>query len=288
MLNTKYKRLVVSRCAGGFRVKEAGYPSIKLRTLTACLAHTRQLLRASGDHIDLPGSLGSLEEEWQLCGSRKEAPWDNSQTEDEVDWSRIPVYRIGKSLYKRWKGQIRQRRVGYRLENKIDIGTALRFKNNPDELKSFLAGLPSCRRSTLGSFIKEAVRQDGLVEGSRIVSPYTLESEEYAVFRDAERFDCIGAAGTRVGEIRIWDSIDAVCIKKRSGGAPIFIKRGDLKELSIMNKDKLGEQKGLCDWADVLWRYFEYKRDEALGCFQMLHTDTKAYEPHLENIANGD
>jgi len=127
------------------------------------------------------------------------------------------------------------------------------------------------------------------VEKRQHVLKPEVKEIEMDTFKETDPFSLKNHQKHTIGSSIWYREGDTIAIKRKGCTEVVHIKDTDVGSLRAKNKDEFYQYTGAIGKVkqDILWGYLEDLRDEALGCFRKLKTDTRA-DGKLDSLLEDD
>lgn len=122
----------------------------------------------------------------------------------------------------------------------------------------------------------------------RVLKPEAKE-KEMDTFKESERFLLRNHQKHNIGSSIWYREGDTIAIKRKGCPEVVYIEDAEMSNLRAKNKGEFYLFTGAIGQVkqDIPWGYLEYLRDDSLGCFRKLKTDTKA-DGKLDSMLEDD
>jgi len=125
-------------------------------------------------------------------------------------------------------------------------------------------------------------------KGQHVLKPEVRENE-MDKFKEADPFLLRNHQKHNIGSSIWYREGDTIAIKRKGCPEVVHIKDAEVGSLRAMNRDEFYQFTGSIGKVkqDILWGYLEDLRDDSLGCFRKLKTDTRA-DGKLDSLLEDD
>jgi len=125
-------------------------------------------------------------------------------------------------------------------------------------------------------------------KGQSVLKP-EIKGTEMDTFKEPDPFSLKNHQKHNIGSSIWYREGDTIAIKRKGCQDVVYIKDADVGSLKAKNKSEFYQYTGAIGKAkqDILWGYLEDLRDDSLGCFRKLKTDTRA-DGKLDSLLEDD